>query len=115
MLLLAIIKTIIIFKAYKNFKNVFSIKNAGYLFLHKDYNNAINLINNKQSSYKPIYSLSKNKLSIFEIYINKNLANRFIRPSKSFFGAFILFMPKPNKGLRLYIDYQGLHNLIIKN
>ena len=84
-------------------------------FLHKDHDHAIDLVDDKQPPYGPIYSLSENELSILRAYIDKNLANGFIRPSKSPADAPILFVPKTNGGLRLCVDYRGLNNLTIKN
>ena len=55
------------------------------------------------------------KLETLKAYIEKNLANSFIRPSKSSAGAPILFDKKLDGSLRLCIDYQGLNNLTIKN
>ena len=60
-------------------------------------------------------ALLKNELCIPWAYIEKNLANRFIKPSKSPAGAPILFDFKLNRDLRLYVNYWGLNNLIIKN
>ena len=54
-------------------------------------------------------------LEIFKIYIKTNLANSFIWRTKSFVGIFIFFVHKPNRNLRLDINYQSLNNLIIKN
>ena len=86
-------------EAYKNFENVFSIKNAGHLAPHEDYNYAIDLIDNQQPPYGLIYSLLENELSILQAYIDKNLANGFIRPSKSLASALVFFVPKLNRGL----------------
>ena len=47
-------------------------------------------------------------------YIDKHLANQFIRPSKSSAGASILFVKKLSGGLRLCVDYQGLNNITVK-
>lgn len=49
-------KPITIFEAYKDFEDMFSTKNTSHLSVHEDYNHIIDLINNKQSSYGPIYS-----------------------------------------------------------
>ncbi len=49
------------------------------------------------------------------MYIKNNLANDFIRPSKSPTRAPIIFNKKPDKSLQLCVDYQDLNNLIIKN
>ena len=48
-------------------------------------------------------------------YIETNLTNGFIRPSKSPAGAPILFDRKSDSFLRLCVDYQDLINLTIKN
>ena len=48
-------------------------------------------------------------------YIETNLANSFIRPSKSPAGAPILLDRKLDRSLRLCVDYRGLNNITIKN
>ena len=55
------------------------------------------------------------ELKTLKAYIEINLANGFIRPSKSPAGAPILFDQKSDGSLRLCVDYQGLNNLTIKN
>lgn len=53
-----------IFKAYKDLENIFSIENTSYLPMYKDHDYAIDLVDDKQLFYSPIYSLSKNEPSI---------------------------------------------------
>ncbi len=48
-------------------------------------------------------------------YIDENLANGFIRPSKFSAGTPVLFTPKPDGTLRLCVDYRGLNSMKIKN
>ena len=55
------------------------------------------------------------KLETLKAYIEINLANGFIRPLKSFAGVSIVFGRKSDGSLRLYVKYQGLNNLTIKN
>ena len=55
------------------------------------------------------------ELKILKIYIKTNLANSFIWPSKSHAGILILFVQKPDGILRLYVNYQRLNNLTIKD
>ena len=62
-----------------------------------------------------IYSLGLIELKILKTYIENNLANNFIRLSKSFIRVPIVFDKKSDKSLRLYINNQGFNNLIIKN
>ena len=76
---------------------------------------AIELQEGQQPPYGPIYSLGPVELETLKTYIETNLANGFIRPSKSPAGAPILFVGKPDGSLRLCVDYRGLNNLTIKN
>ena len=55
------------------------------------------------------------ELETFKTYIETNLANGFIRPSKSPAGAPIFCVRKPDNSLRLCFNYRGLNNLTIKN
>jgi hypothetical protein len=48
-------------------------------------------------------------------YLDIALANRWIRRSKSPIGALVLFVPKKDRSLRLYVDYRRLNVIIIKN
>lgn len=54
------------------------------------------------------------KSEILKGYIKNNLANNFIKSSKFLDGA-LFFDQKSDKNLRLYVDYQNLNNLTIKN
>lgn len=109
------IKTVTLLEAYMDSEDVFSVENAGHLPPYEDHDHAIDLVDGMQPPYGPIYSLSKNELSILRTYIDKNLTDGFIKPSKFPSGALILFVPKSNGGLRLCVDYRGLNNLTIKN
>ena len=73
----------------------------------------IDLVDDKQPPYGPIYSLRPVELETLKTYIN--LASGFIRLSKSPAGALILFIRKKDSSLRLCVDYRGLNNLRIKN
>ena len=101
---------------YSDFSNVFFLDSVAELLEQIRINDyLINLLNNKQPPYSPIYSLRLVELEILKNYIDANLASSFIRFSKSFTGVLILFTQKKNSRLRLCIDYQGLNNLTIKN
>ena len=69
----------------------------------------------QQLFYKPIYSLSLVKLKTLKTYIEINLANTFIRPSKSPIGTLTLFVVKPDGSLCLYVDYWGFNTFSLKN
>ena len=101
---------------YADFVDIFSPKLAAELPEHTEINdNAIKLVDDQQLPYNLIYSLGLVELETLKAYIENNLINGFIRPSKSPAGAPTLFDKKPNGSLRLCIDYRGLNNLTIKN
>ena len=68
-------------------------------------NHAIELVDGQQPPYEPIYSLGPAELETLKAYIKTNLANGFIRPSKSSAGAPILFDWKSDGFFRLCVDY----------
>ena len=101
---------------YSNFADVFSLELASKLPEYTEINDhAIELIDDWQPLYGPIYSLGPVELETLKTYIETNLKNGFIRLSKSPAGAPIFFDKKPDGSLRLCIDYWGLNNLTIKN
>ena len=76
---------------------------------------AIELVEDKQSPFRSIYSLGPVELEILKTYIEINLANSFIHLSKSLASIPILLDKKLEGSLYLLIDYWGLNNPIIKN
>ena len=101
---------------YFDYSNVFSAENAVELLENTEMNeHAIKLEEDKQLPFGLIYSIGPVELETLKTYIETNLANGFIRPSKSPAGAPILFDRKPDGSLRLCVDYRGLNNITIKN
>ena len=101
---------------YSDFADVFSSDLASELPEHTGINDhVIELVDGQQPPYGPIYSLGPVELETLKAYIETNLANGFIKPSKSPAGAPILFDRKSDGSLRLCVDYRGLNNLTIKN
>ena len=101
---------------YADYADIFSFNLA--IELPKDTGinkHVIELQDGKQPLYRPIYRLGFVKLEILKTYIKTYFKTRFIQPSKSAAGAPILFNKKPDRSLRLCVDYQGLNNLTIKN
>ena len=111
-----ITKKLIVLARYTDFDNIFL--NKGPKVLPKQigiYEHIIKLVKDKQPSYGPITSLVLVKLMILKTYIKNNLANRFFWPLKSPVDTLIFFFHKPNSSLHLYVNYQKLNNIIIKN
>ena len=101
---------------YSDFTDVFFPELASELPEHNRINDhAIKLVDDWQPPYGPIYSLAPVALETLKTYIETNLKNGFIKPSKFPAGALILFDKKPDGNLQLYVDYRGLNNLTIKN
>ena len=101
---------------YSDFADVFSSDLATKFPKHTEINtHAIDQKEGKQLPYGPIYSLGPVEQEILKTYIKTNLANGFIHPSKSPVGAPILFDKKPDRNLRLCVDYWGLNNITIQN
>ena len=101
---------------YADYTDVFSPDSAAELPKDTSINDhLIDLIDDKQPPYSLIYSLGPVEFETLKTYIEINLANGFIRPSKSSAGAPILFIRKKNGSLQLCVDYWGLNNLTIKN
>ena len=77
---------------YSDFADVFSPDLGSRFLEHTRINNCtIKLVNGQQPSYIPIYSLEPVELEILKAYIETNLANGFIKLSKSFTSAPNLF------------------------
>lgn len=78
------------------------------------YKYVIELIDGKQSSYGPIYTLSQVELETLKIYIKTYLKIEFIQHFKSPVDVLILFDKKSDDNLCLCVDYESLNNLLIK-
>ena len=77
---------------YINFTNIFSLDLASKLFKHTGINDyTIKLVDGQQPPYGSIYSLEPVKLETLKAYIEINLVNEFIKPSKSPANTPILF------------------------
>lgn len=98
-----------------SFHDFFSSKNSKILPSSNAYDHAIDLVPGAHVPYGPIYPLSQKELQVLRQYIDENVKNGRIRPSKSPAGAPILFVPKPDGTLRLCVDYRGLNKVSVKN
>ena len=91
---------------YSDFSNIFLEKKASILLEAIELNqHAIELQQDQQLPYEPIYSLGPVELETLKTYLETNLANSFIQPSKSPAGILIFFVGKPDGSLYLCIDY----------
>ena len=101
---------------YSDYSDVFLVNNTVELPENTGMNkHAIELEEGKQPPFDPIYSLGPVELETLKTYIKTNRANGFIRLSRSSNGALILFYRKPNRSLRLCVNYWNFNNITIKN
>ena len=101
---------------YVDYADVFSPNLAMELPENTSINeHVIKLIEGKQPPHGRIYSVGPLELETLKAYIETYLKTGFIWPSNSSAGVPIFFDKKPDGSLRLYVDYRGLNNLIIKN
>lgn len=77
-------------------------------------NNAINLIDNHQLPYSPIYYQELVEWKILKIYIKINFVNDLIRLFKFSLNTSIFFLKKFNQNFRFCLDYDRLNNLTIE-
>ena len=101
---------------YTNYADVFFFNLAMELPENTGINkHTIKLQDGKQLPYRLIYSLGQVELKTLKIYIKTYLKAGFIWSFRSSTDALIIFNKKPGGKLWLYINYQGLNNLTIKN
>jgi len=78
---------------------------------HKSWDHEILLLNNKQSKWMPLYSMSEDQLKKVRTYLDENLKRGFIRPSKSLTEYSILFVSKKNDTKQLCVNYRQLNKV----
>ena len=97
----------------KEYKDVFSTKNADKLSLHEDHDHAIEIT--AESSYESLYNLLNTELAILKQYLDDVLAKEWIKHFISSTDASILFIFKKNNSLHLCMNYQDLNKITVKN
>jgi hypothetical protein len=90
-------------------------KEATALPQYQPWDHEIPLKPDAEPVYTPIYPLSEKELAALQEYLVENQKKGFIQPIVKDAGYPILFVPKPGGKLRLYVDYQRLNEITIKN
>ncbi len=78
---------------------------------HKSWDHEILLLNDKQSKWMLLYSMSEDQLKKVRIYLDENLKRGFIRSSKSLTEYSILFVSKKNATKQLCVNYRQLNKI----
>jgi hypothetical protein len=75
----------------------------------------IPLVEGAKPPFRGIYRLSPLELEEVKTQVTSLLAKGWIEPSKSPFGAPVLFVQKKDGSLRMCVDYRALNKLTVKN
>src|SRR5258708_3002646 len=89
---------------YHKFHEVFSGTKADTLPPHRPYDLQISLEEGAKPFHGPIYSLSPPELTALQEFLEEHTWNGFIRPTKSPWGALVLFVKKKDGSLCLCVD-----------
>jgi hypothetical protein len=100
---------------FRDFAEVFSPKEADRLPPHRPYDHKIVLQEDKPLPFGPLYPMSRNELEVLKDWIGDNLKKGFIRPSSSPAASPVLFVKKPDGGLRFCVDYRALNAITTKD
>jgi hypothetical protein len=87
----------------RDFRDVFSPKEAEKLPPHQSHDHDIRLLEGGTPPFGPLYPMSRDELKAF------------IRPSSSPAASPVLFVKKPDRGLRFCVDYRSLNNISVKD
>src|SRR5208282_5701230 len=102
--------------SYCRFTDVFSKLASDQLPPNRPYDHKIVLESDeKELTYSPLYKMSVEELEATKQYLLENLDKGFIEASQAPFAAPVLFVKKPNGGLRFCIDYRKLNSLTRKD
>ncbi len=100
---------------YHEFCDVFSGKKANTLALHWPYNLKINLEEGAKPFHGLIYSLSPPELTVLREFLEENIKNGFICPSKLPWGSLVLFIKKKDGSLCLCVNFHTLNRVMEKD
>ena len=100
---------------YHDFLDVFDKSKADILPPHRSYDHKIELEANERPPHSRIYPMSGEKLQKVREYLEENLQKGFISPSTAPYASPVLFVQKPNGGLRFCVDYRKLNAITRRN
>ena len=94
---------------------MFAKEDFDILPVHCKWDHAIELIPGVEPKLSKVYSLSLLKQTELNIFLEKNLRTRQIRPFKSSIAAPVFFIKKKDGSFWLVQDYCMLNTITIKN
>src|SRR5260370_26955816 len=100
---------------YHNFRDVFSKEAFDKLPPWKAWDHAIDLLPGTELPCSQTFPLSPAEQKELDDFLQENLANGRIHPSKSPMGAPVFFVKKKDSSLHLIQDYWKLNEIMVKN
>src|SRR5258707_4043123 len=100
---------------YHNFRDVFSKEAFDKLPLQKAWDHAIDLTPGTELPHSQMFPLSPAEQKELDNFLQENLVNGHIHPSKSPMGAPVFFIKKKDGLLCLVQDYWKLNEITAKN
>ncbi len=83
--------------------------------LRRRVDHAIEVIPGMAPPTKAPYQMSHEELKELKVQLEELLAKGYIKPSKSPYGAPVLFVHKKDGTLRMCVDYRALNKVTVKN
>lgn len=100
---------------YHKFIQLFTKEEADKIPPRRYIDHAIDFEDGKQPGFGPLYSMSELELKVLKDYLDENLSKGFIRSSTSSASSPVLFVKKPDGGIRFCVDYRALNTITKKN
>ena len=102
-------------KLLRDYRDVFPDDLPKHLPPKRDIDHKIELVPGAQPPSLPMYKMSPLENDELNKQLTDLVDHGFIQPSKSPFGAPVLFVKKKDGTFRMCIDYRGLNKVTIKN
>ena len=102
-------------KHYYKWLKVWSPIKANKLPPYRLVDYPIDLVAGSKPPVKRAYGMSREQALVVKEYIDEMLGKGYIRPSTSPYAVPVLIIKKPDRGIRVYIDYRALNALTIRN
>ena len=106
---------IVVPEEYHALLNIFSKKHSDTLPPHRKYNHKIILEEKQKHGHALLYKMSPQQLDAVKRYLDSHLAKGFIQASSASYSSPVLFVEKPVRRIRFYVDYQRLNAITKKD
>ena len=97
------------------FSDVFPSQLPNQLPPRRDVDHRIELTQTSPPTLRSVYRMSSTELDELKKQLDELVASGFIKPSKSPFGAPVLFVKKKDGSMRMCVDYRDLNRITVKN